>query len=292
MDLAERLAKTWDAVEQLPTRPRVRVDEPFTLSARPVAKISRLRRDAKRDVRNLETLVEKWSLHSMLVTERPRELWRYRLPYLTAMYRACCRLDRSAVDGSLDGSKAVSVCNSELNLVFCGVGLRRQLRESERVIEWLDELGRRKARPDRAKDVWRQVREEKLDPVFTEGSKRGVVLDALTEATELAEDYKPPARAISGEVVRKMGNMVHVRTLSLRKRHRGSRRLEFPIAVTPPDLHAWIRATGYEVGTTSLVAVTESGMLSPRWLRGLLQVAYGLGRGVVRRLPWLRVRAR
>jgi hypothetical protein len=46
--------------------------------------------------------IEKWGLHSLLLTERARQMHRYRLPKLTCLYRGCTRLPGSFLTGAAD----------------------------------------------------------------------------------------------------------------------------------------------------------------------------------------------
>lgn len=46
----------------------------------------------RRDRRQLSAMAEKWSLRTLLLTERPREMYRYGLPQLTLMYRVAFAL--------------------------------------------------------------------------------------------------------------------------------------------------------------------------------------------------------
>jgi hypothetical protein len=75
--LAERFAALWDnATAGTPP--------PGSLGRRPRQDIRRLARD-----------IEQWTLRSLLLTERPRRLSRYRLPTLAVLYRHCVALDRT-----------------------------------------------------------------------------------------------------------------------------------------------------------------------------------------------------
>lgn len=50
-------------------------------------------RSAGRDLQRLAVMIEKWSLRTFLITERPVELWKADLPRLTILYRYALKLD-------------------------------------------------------------------------------------------------------------------------------------------------------------------------------------------------------
>jgi hypothetical protein len=76
-ELAESLAALWD--EATAGRP-----VPVGDARLPAEDIQRLAKD-----------VEEWTLRALLLTERPRRLWHYRLPKLTLLYRHCVALPQS-----------------------------------------------------------------------------------------------------------------------------------------------------------------------------------------------------
>lgn len=67
--LASEFAMTWDAVSRI----------------RPSARDNR----AKPDIEALASQIEQWSMHSLLLTERARRLYRYPLPTLTCLFYCC-----------------------------------------------------------------------------------------------------------------------------------------------------------------------------------------------------------
>lgn len=52
-------------------------------------------REPAEDIARLTGEIEQWTLRTLLLTERPRRLWTYRLPRLTLLYRHCVALERS-----------------------------------------------------------------------------------------------------------------------------------------------------------------------------------------------------
>jgi hypothetical protein len=53
-----------------------------------------------RDIRGLAHQIEYWGLHALLITERARRMWRYRLPSLTCLYSCCDRIEGSFLGAS------------------------------------------------------------------------------------------------------------------------------------------------------------------------------------------------
>ena len=89
-ELAQDFAAVWDLIDLLPGDERVIESVSPPDPARAVAAPSRraVRRLMARDRRQLQRMVEKWSLRTLLFTERPREMWRYNLVQVTLLYRA------------------------------------------------------------------------------------------------------------------------------------------------------------------------------------------------------------
>ncbi|HEX6075414.1 MAG TPA: hypothetical protein VFZ32_09145 [Micromonosporaceae bacterium] len=51
------------------------------------------RNGPRRDIRALSRQIEQWGMHALLLTERPRRMYRYPLPVLACLFRCCHRLD-------------------------------------------------------------------------------------------------------------------------------------------------------------------------------------------------------
>jgi hypothetical protein len=96
--LARRYAALWDRVSghdgdvRVPPDRRGRwVDGPDADPADPPT-VWRARRQARRDLRQLTLMIEKWSLRTFLIAERPLLMCRANLPRLTVLYRCAFQL--------------------------------------------------------------------------------------------------------------------------------------------------------------------------------------------------------
>lgn len=171
-DLADRFAAVWDAIDCYWDKPgspealsgdsRVseREDEPPEKRSRSEARgfvpsgssgrvrtrqrravVRASREEARYDQERLHAMAEKWSLRTLLLTERPRDLYTFRLPRLTLMYRAAFIL--------LGDPDVEAVTVTDLRLVLVRSGLDRRWIQGvdkwlHRAVEALDaEHGRR-----------------------------------------------------------------------------------------------------------------------------------------------------
>jgi cytochrome P450 len=93
--IARRWAHAWDRVSDLPGDVRFAVEKqvPGPTPDRWLLPSQRERRAAARaDLEQLTRMVEKWSLRTFLVAERPLEMWKSNLPRLTILYRSAMQL--------------------------------------------------------------------------------------------------------------------------------------------------------------------------------------------------------
>ncbi|GAA1751925.1 hypothetical protein [Luedemannella helvata] len=102
-DLADRFAALWDRASAM----------------------DHVERDDRRgrDIRRQSRRVEQWGLHTLLLTERARRMYRYRLPLLTCAYRACTLVPGSFVP-ALDANRRMNmVADSDFALSLRRIGL-------------------------------------------------------------------------------------------------------------------------------------------------------------------------
>lgn len=102
-DLADRFAALWDQASAM----------------------DHIERDDRRgrDIRRQSRRVEQWGLHTLLLTERARRMYRYRLPLLTCAYRACTLVPGSFVP-ALDANRRMNmVADSDFALSLRRIGL-------------------------------------------------------------------------------------------------------------------------------------------------------------------------
>lgn len=129
--LARKFSDVWDQISALPGDCRVSreggveqesvyrsglVANGFSPRAISVYRLGqwlqhRPRRVAEDDLRQISLMIDKWSLRTLIVTERPREMWHYELPRLTLLYRASLQLLG-------DSQSEVSVAFSDLYFLF------------------------------------------------------------------------------------------------------------------------------------------------------------------------------
>jgi hypothetical protein len=153
-DLSRRLALLWDQAGSLT---EVRAQGILARAGGPVATVVKWVRGQSDDLHALARRIERWCLHGLLVTERARRLYRYRLPLLTLVYRCLSRLD-----GSFFQDRVVTLA-ADVNVVAPA--------ELERVLQDLG-MGREAAR---------EIDHELL------ASRPRTAVDALARAQELLE---------------------------------------------------------------------------------------------------------
>jgi len=140
------------------------------------------RNGARRDITALSRQIERWGLQTLLLTERPRRLYRYPLPTLTCMFRCCEKLDGWKRNGSY--SRHVSLMAAEdFDRSLTRLGFRG--REIRRIDEWLIGQGRRY--PDAATAL-RTVLALNLKPSMTPEQRRAALRVVSQNTTTAAPD--------------------------------------------------------------------------------------------------------
>lgn len=178
-DLSRRFADTWDRVASMADPPRIeQVDVEAAARAAGDTPISS--RAIRRDIAHVEMALEKWSLQTLLLTERPRRLFPYGLPRLTALYHACGRLDETEIDPSgATGGRLTAVDEWDFHLVFQRPGLDYDARRCEELRGHLLE------RSD-------------LDAERKRGKATLLLLDERKIGVPVAGDVQPAEAAASG----------------------------------------------------------------------------------------------
>lgn len=133
--LAKRMAELWDHIfrdRELPPRRGVLgwVAKRLSALARPFRRLRR-RGGEQASIEELTRRVETWCLATLLLTERPRMLYRYNLPRLTCLYRFCSR----RTDGPYPPLPQGSVV-SEWDYLFTMQGRGFTKRQAEEIDEW------------------------------------------------------------------------------------------------------------------------------------------------------------
>jgi len=94
---------------------------------------------ASADIREVRRGIEQWGLHSLLLTERARRMFRYPLPNLTCLYRCCDRIDGSFLQLSYV-SRANMVADVDFSRSLERIGLNWE--EIQRIDAWLKGVDR------------------------------------------------------------------------------------------------------------------------------------------------------
>jgi hypothetical protein len=127
------------------------------------------RNGARRDITALSRQIERWGMQTLLLTERPRRLYRYPLPTLTCLFRCCEKLDGWRRNGSY--SRPVSLMAAEdFDRSLTRLGFRG--REIRRIDAWL--IGRGRRYPDAATAL-RTVLALNLKPSMTAEERRAAL---------------------------------------------------------------------------------------------------------------------
>jgi hypothetical protein len=129
-----------------------------------------------RDITALSRQIERWGIRSLLLTERPRRMYRYPLPTLTCLFRCCEKLE--GWQPSRPYSRPVSLMATEdFDRSLTRLGFRgRQIR---RIDEWLTGPGR--SYPDAATAL-RTVLTLNLKPLMTAEERRATLRVVYQEA--------------------------------------------------------------------------------------------------------------
>jgi hypothetical protein len=124
-DLARRFVRLWDGAARADLHPR-------WPAPRTGSDLEFRSEVIRRDIWLLARRIEQWSLHTLLITERPWEMYKHRLPKLTLLYRACRFLPGSFVG---DAGRDV-VSDNDLIMTMHDVGLsHEQTEEIDRVLQ-------------------------------------------------------------------------------------------------------------------------------------------------------------
>jgi hypothetical protein len=137
--LAREFASVWDEVTRMPVRHR---------SNR-----------ATHDIRALSGQIEQWGMHSLLLTERARRMYRYELPVLTCLFRCCDRINGSFLQ--LEYLARTSMMATEdFNRSLTRIGFKgREIRDIDK---WLTS-----PTYDSAAEALRRIRNLNLQPRMT-----------------------------------------------------------------------------------------------------------------------------
>lgn len=139
-ELSQRLATVWELVHA--HLGRERCDDP------------------DQDVDALTANIERWFLRTMLITERPQELFRYALPQLIATYCALSALPDSILRLAISAPKVNAISEIDLEFQLRIIGFNQE--DVASVYRWLSRPTRRKGTT--AADVAAEVRRLRLAP--------------------------------------------------------------------------------------------------------------------------------
>jgi cytochrome P450 len=147
--LARRYAQAWDRVSTMPGDVRHdAADAVPTLRDAPLTRAAR-RRAILRARDNLASMIEKWSLRTFLVTERPRAMWRLGLPRLTMLYTGALQ--------TLGRSDIHVISTIDFFFVFGGADHSFTWNEAEALRHWLDRTIRLLRKPPKPDGTPREV---------------------------------------------------------------------------------------------------------------------------------------
>jgi hypothetical protein len=147
LSLATEYATAWDEITQLP-RPQRHYR-------------------ASRDIRTLSQQIEQWGMHALLLTERPRRMYRYPLPTLTCLFRAAERVDGSFL-GVAHLSRTNMVAYEDLTRSLARVGFTGD--EIRRIDQWLTTQ-----RYDSAGDALQRILALRLRAGMTDEQRRAAL---------------------------------------------------------------------------------------------------------------------
>ncbi|MGH3661314.1 MAG: hypothetical protein ACRDTQ_05590 [Micromonosporaceae bacterium] len=136
-DSLERIAKgaweappaDWEAIDR-------RLASEYASIWDDITRLPRPHRDhrASRDIRTLSRQIEQWGMHALLLTERPRRMYRYPLPLLTCLFRTS-----EHIEGSFLGADYLSRVNlvayEDLTRSLARIGFSGE--EVRRIDNWL-----------------------------------------------------------------------------------------------------------------------------------------------------------
>jgi hypothetical protein len=133
--LAKRMAELWDHIfhgQELPTRRGIAgwTAKRLSAAARP-RRCLRRRGGERASIEELTRRVETWCLATLLLTERPRMLYRHDLPRLTCLYRFCSHRTDGQHPPLLQGNVV-----SEWDYLFTMQNRGFTKREAEQIDEW------------------------------------------------------------------------------------------------------------------------------------------------------------